>query len=76
MKPMYHRRSRRHLAWVGVLALSLFSGCSTQNPGTAPARSKLGSIPEFHPELRLGALQGYLDPKALPNSLALLSRSM
>jgi acid phosphatase (class A) len=74
MKPMYHRRSRRHLAWVGVLALSLFSGCSTQNPGTAPARSKLGSIPEFHPELRLGALQGYLDPKALPNSLALIPR--
>ena len=36
---------------------------------TAP---NFGAVPAFHPELGLGALQGYLDPKALPNSLALV----
>ncbi|MCX6917370.1 MAG: phosphatase PAP2 family protein, partial [Verrucomicrobia bacterium] len=36
------------------------------------ARTQLGTIPEFHPELRLGALQGYLAPTNLPNSLALI----
>jgi acid phosphatase (class A) len=62
----------RAAALVCILAVCLFTGCSTQNAGTASARSKLGTIPEFHPELKLGALQGYLDPKALPNSLALI----
>ncbi len=36
------------------------------------ARTKLGTIPEFQPQLKLGALQGYLDPKAIPDSLALI----
>ena len=36
------------------------------------SRTKLGTIPEFHPELHLSALQGYLDPTALPNSLDLI----
>jgi len=72
MRTTYHRRTFLTLLSVGVLALSLFSGCSTQPAGTPPARTKIGTIPEFHPELRLGALQGYLDPKALPNSLALI----
>ena len=36
------------------------------------ARTKLGTIPEFQPQLKLGALQGYLDPKTLPESLALI----
>jgi acid phosphatase (class A) len=72
MKTTHHSQSRRSLLWVGVLALSLFSGCSAQNADTSSARSKLGTVPEFHPELRLGALQGYLDPKALPNSLVLI----
>ena len=36
------------------------------------ARTQLGTIPEFHPELRLGALQGYLALTNLPNSLALI----
>ena len=49
-----------------VLVLSLFTGIE------AISQTKLGTIPEFHPELELGALQGYLDPKALPNSLALV----
>ncbi len=38
----------------------------------ASARTKLGTIPEIMPELKLGALQGYLAPKELPNSLALI----
>ncbi len=42
------------------------------DPLSSQARTKLGTIPEFHPELGLGALQGYLDPKSLPNSLALI----
>jgi acid phosphatase (class A) len=32
----------------------------------------LGTIPEVHAELKLGALQGYLDAKAMPDSLALI----
>ena len=56
---------------VGALALSLFTGGATAYDVTS-GRTKLGTIPEFHPELGLGALQGYLDPKALPNSLALI----
>ena len=36
------------------------------------ARTKLGTIPEFHPELGLGALEGYLDPEDLPDSLTLI----
>jgi acid phosphatase (class A) len=48
------------------------TGCATKNAATSQARTKLGTIPEFHPELKLGALQGYLDPKAMPDSLALI----
>jgi hypothetical protein len=36
MKTTHHSRSRRSLLWAGVLALSLFSGCSTHSAGTAP----------------------------------------
>ena len=72
MKTTRHRRTLPNVLLVGVLALSLFTGCATQNAATSQARTKLGTIPEFHPELNLGALQGYLDPKALPNSLALI----
>ena len=72
MKTTRHSRTFPNVLLVGVLALSLFTGCATQNAATSQARTKLGTIPEFHPELGLGALQGYLDPKALPNSLALI----
>jgi acid phosphatase (class A) len=72
MKTARHSRTLLNLSLVGVLALTLFTGCSTQNANPSPARTKLGTIPEFHPELGLGALEGYLDPKALPNSLALI----
>ena len=42
---------------VCVLALSLVIGIE------ANSQTKLGTIPEFCPELELGALQGYLDPQ-------------
>jgi membrane-associated phospholipid phosphatase len=55
-----------------VAVVSLFTGCATNNAATSQARTRLGTVPEFHPELGLGALQGYLDPKAMPDSLALI----
>jgi PAP2 superfamily len=61
-----HRRTFLSVGIAGVLAFSLFTGCANE------ARTKLGTVPEFHPEMGLGALQGYLDPKMLPNSLALI----
>ena len=48
-------------ALVGVLALILFTGCTDAQD----ARSKLGAVPEFHPELGLGALEGYLGLAAI-----------
>jgi len=61
-----------NLALVCTLALSLFNGCATTNDVSSQARTKLGTIPAFHPEYGLGTLQGYLDPKAVPNSVALI----
>lgn len=55
-----------------ILALSLFTGCATTNDVGSLTRTQLGAIPAFHPELDLGALQGYLDPKAIPNSITLI----
>ena len=72
MNTAQHRRTFLSLGLAGVLALSLFTGCAAKNEDSSQARTKLGTIPEFHPELGLGALQGYLDPKTLPNSLALI----
>lgn len=66
-----HSRTFLSMALICALALSLI-GCATTNDVASQARTKLGTVPEFHPELGLGALQGYLDPKALPNSLALI----
>jgi acid phosphatase (class A) len=68
MKIDHCLRTSVSVTLAGVLALSLFTGCNNSKD----ARSKLGQVPEFHPELGLGALQGYLDPKALPDSLALI----
>lgn len=69
MKATHHRRAFLGAGFAGALAVSLFIGCATKSED---ARTKLGTVPEFHPELGLGALQGYLDPKALPNSLDLI----
>jgi acid phosphatase (class A) len=71
MKAIQYRRTFLNVALVGVFALSLFTGCTNKND-TSQTRTKLGTVPEFHPELHLDALQGYLDTKALPNSLALI----
>jgi acid phosphatase (class A) len=72
MKTQFNRLAFLSVALAGVLALSLSTSCVTQNAAPARVRTRLGTIPEFHPELGLGALQGYLDPQALPNSLALI----
>jgi acid phosphatase (class A) len=55
---------------VSILVIFLVTGCG--NP--QDARTKLGTVPEFHPELGLGALEGYLSPEELPNSLTLIPR--
>ena len=64
-------RSRIHLvaALVGVLA---FVTAIASTADSSSARTQLGKIPEFHPELKLGVLQGYLAPEDLPNSLTLI----
>ncbi len=59
---------------IGFLALCLFTGGAISKDITSYGGSELGAIPEFHPELGVGWLQGYLDPKALPNSLILIPR--
>ena len=69
MKTIYGRRTILSLGLAAVFAFGLFNACA---PKSDDLRTKLGTVPEFHPELGLGALQGYLDPKALPNSLALI----
>jgi acid phosphatase (class A) len=68
MRITSHLRTFLRATVASVLVLVLFSG----SVSAEDLRSKLGTIPEFHPELGLGALQGYLGPKALPNSLALI----
>ncbi len=48
-------------------------GAHVQRSGMVEdARTKLGTVPEFHPELGLGALEGYLGSEELPDSLALI----
>jgi len=72
MKTASHRRTFLIAALVGVLVASVFAGSAISKDVASQDRTEIGTIPEFHPELGLGALQGYLDPKALPNSLALI----
>jgi len=72
MKAIHHTRAFISLAIGLSLALGVFTGCAAHEGATAQARTKLGTVPEFHPELGLGALEGYLGPKALPNSLTLI----
>ena len=69
MKRTHNRRTFLTVGLAAILSLSLFSGCTTK---TETPRTKLGTVPEFHPELGLGALQGYLPVNDLPNSLALI----
>ena len=72
MKPTSHRRTFLNAALTGFLAVALFISGAISKDVVPQSRTELGTVPEFHPELGLGALQGYLEPKALPNSLALI----
>lgn len=72
MKIILTKARAINLMLICTLALSLLAGCATTNNVGSQNRTQLGSISEFHPELGLGALQGYLDPKAIPNSLNLI----
>jgi acid phosphatase (class A) len=60
------------LSAIALLAAVALTANLARGQNTVSARSKLGTIPEFHPEMKLGALQGYLNPKAMPDSLALI----
>ena len=62
MKFQFSNRGHRHLLLFAVLGAALV-GCASVDE-----RSKLGAVPEF----RAGVLIGYLNPRELPDSLALL----
>ncbi len=64
-------RTQNFLA-AALLAALAFTTTIARATDSLSARTQLGTIPEFHPELRLGALQGYLALTNLPNSLALI----
>lgn len=70
MAPSFRRRSLIGAAMAACVAASAIIGGAAAKD--VKGRTELGVVPEFHPELGLGALQGYLDPKALPDSLALI----
>jgi acid phosphatase (class A) len=72
MKTFCDRLKLLQVTLAGFLALSLLTGGQAQTAAPAPARTQLGTIPEVHPELKLGALQGYLAATNLPDSLALI----
>jgi acid phosphatase (class A) len=57
-----------------VLAIAVVVDCREVERSEVPedARTKLGTVPEFHPELGLGALEGYLGSEKLPDSLTLI----
>ncbi len=66
------RRAGQNLLAAALLAAVAFATTIACAADQVSARTKLGTIPEIMPELKLGALQGYLAPKELPNSLALI----
>jgi acid phosphatase (class A) len=61
---------------LNLIAAALLAAVAFTSPSTfaadLSARTKLGTISEFRPELKLGALQGYLAATNLPDSLALI----
>ncbi len=71
MKPSRRRHRLLNAAAATFLAAALLTGGAVAKDASL-VPSQLGAVPEFHPELGLGALQGYLDPKAPPDSLALI----
>jgi acid phosphatase (class A) len=62
-------RSARFLAGVLVSVLAIFFTACTVSQDS---RTQLGTVPEFHPELGLGVLEGYLATEELPDSLILI----
>lgn len=72
MKTSNYRRAFLNVTLAGATAVSLLVGFTAQSTAAASARTQLGTIPEFQPQLKLGALQGYLAPTNLPDSLALI----
>ena len=66
MKTNLHRRNFFNAVLAGVLAAGLFAGSASAKDVTSYDGTALGTIPEFHPELGLGWLEGYLGPDALP----------
>ena len=69
-----HRQNFFNLVLVVLLAAGLLAGSVAAKDVTSYDGTALGTVPEFHPELGLGWLEGYLGPDALPNSLALIPR--
>jgi acid phosphatase (class A) len=74
MKIVLHCRTLARVTFALAIAMGLFIGSATAKDITSYSGTELGTVPEFHPELGLGWLQGYLDVKALPNSLLLIPR--
>lgn len=70
----FRRLSLIKIALAGMLVMTAFVGHGISKDITSYSGTELGTVPEFHPELGMGWLQGYLDPKALPNSLVLIPR--
>jgi membrane-associated phospholipid phosphatase len=67
-----HRLAFLKVALLAALTAILFTGTAIATDIPSLARTELGTVPAFRPELGLGALQGYLDAKALPSSVALI----
>jgi len=73
MKMKHHHRTFLNASLLSVLALGLLSGSAMSKDIAIQGRTtELGTIPEIRPEFGLGALRGYLDSKAIPNSLVLI----
>jgi acid phosphatase (class A) len=67
-----HCRTFLSVALLLALTAILFTGTAIAKDIQSPGRTELGTVPAFRPELGLGSLQGYLDAKALPSSVALI----
>jgi membrane-associated phospholipid phosphatase len=73
-KPAFAKAAaaRQTLLGAALVCALAFTTTIGRAADSLSARTRLGTIPEFHPELRLGALQGYLGVTNLPNSLTLI----
>ncbi|SDP54565.1 PAP2 superfamily protein [Phyllobacterium sp. YR620] len=62
------------ITMAAIVATIPFVSSGISKEASSYGGTELGTVPEFHPELGMGWLRGYLDPKALPNSLVLIPR--